>query len=194
MRKNDEQKLEDWAEPVARSVVKRFLASHPNLKGNDEEDLVQECLIHWFLHRDSYDPTRGASARTYMSVIVERRLGEIADAAYAQMRSGEQFARSLDERVGDGESGSRLGDTLADESLIDELGHSVQLEEALSSLSPLQRRIVEGYLDETTVVDLAEELGKSRSTIYEELKRIRRVFQDKGLVPDGFLGEEPDTS
>jgi DNA-directed RNA polymerase specialized sigma24 family protein len=63
-----------WEIAVAKSLIIKFQKNYPWLKGFEFEDLLQECLIHWYLNRASYKEERGASIRTYMAKVGKNRL------------------------------------------------------------------------------------------------------------------------
>ena len=67
-------------------VVRDFLRTrepHPDLA---MEDLNQECLIHWGLHRPKYDEDRGASLDTFLRRVVKAKLSDLEKAIKAQKR------------------------------------------------------------------------------------------------------------
>jgi DNA-directed RNA polymerase specialized sigma24 family protein len=63
-----------WGIAVAKRAITNFQKNYPWLKAFEFEDLLQECLIHWYLSRTSYKEDRGASIRTYMAKVVKNRL------------------------------------------------------------------------------------------------------------------------
>ena len=62
--------FESWELGVAKRVINDYRREHRNLAREGFDDLLQECLIHWLDVRDQYDPSRGASKKTYMADIV----------------------------------------------------------------------------------------------------------------------------
>ena len=60
---------------------------------------------------------------------------------------------------------------------------SVALEVALAQLDQRQRQIIAGLEFGLTMSGISQKLGVPRSSLYDELERIRKVFQDEGLSP-----------
>jgi RNA polymerase sigma factor (sigma-70 family) len=174
---------------IVNHVVRDFLSarrSHPDL---ELEDLVQECLIHWWQQRSSYDQSWGASIETFLRRVVKAKLIDLERGARAQKRGSGRSPGSLDQPLNEDEPESEtLGDTIADPANTEwEALHQVSLEAALSRLSSRQREIIAGLREEYTVSQISKRLGVPRATLYDQLKRIRQIFQDEGL--NQFLDE-----
>jgi RNA polymerase sigma factor (sigma-70 family) len=169
----------DWELDLAADVVRRFLRTHarPDV---EREDLVQDCLEHWLRQRRRYDPSRGASPKTFMRRVLERRLADIADHHTAAKRGSGERALSLDRPFGEGPTD--LGDSLAapveDE---DALLLRIAIEQAGKRLTARQRAIVEALWSGTPKAELARHLEVARSTLYAELARIESIYRDEGL-------------
>jgi RNA polymerase sigma factor (sigma-70 family) len=167
---------------VAKAVVRRFLATRPCPRGYDAEDLLQECLIHWFRCRDGYDPKGGASRETYMAFVLERRLHEILRAQLADVRRANQTAVSLDSPADKSEPDRTLGDTLYGPDPLHDIPLKLALERVFEDLTPSQRAICIGLLSGESMAKIAETLGRMRTTLYcDDIKRIRRMFEKAGL-------------
>ena len=49
--------FEGWEVAIARRISSDFIARHRWIRGYDLDDLVQECLVQWYLARQTYlDP------------------------------------------------------------------------------------------------------------------------------------------
>ena len=105
-------------------------------------------------------------------------------------RAGEQEALSLDAALDGSDDGLTLADLLAEEESAqqDEAGavdrhHAcIDIGRALARLTPVQRQLCRMLGEEgLTIKEAAERLRIPRGTLYEEIKRIRRVFADQGL-------------
>ncbi len=55
---------------ITKQVISQFRATNSWLQEPGFEDLLQECLTHWFLQRSKFNPRRGTSVRAYMAKIV----------------------------------------------------------------------------------------------------------------------------
>jgi len=168
---------------IINHVVWDFLATrkpHPDL---EREDLVQECLFHWWTQRPRYTETRGASIETFLRRVVQAKLIDLEREIKAQKRGSGRQADSLDRPLNLEEpDADPLGDTVASNANTEgEATLQVSLEVALSRLSPQQKQIIVGLAEQDQMSHISQRLGVPRATLYDDLKRIRRVFQDEGL-------------
>jgi RNA polymerase sigma factor (sigma-70 family) len=168
----------DWEIAIAKSLVRKFQESYPWIKGLDFDDLLQECLFHWYLHRGSYQEGKGASIKTYMATVLKNQLQLILREQQADKRRAIHEAISLEEPVGEGET--TLADLIADQSPADD-SIRLDVEAIVRTLTPLQREVCNLLAQEYSVKRVAELLGKPRSTIRDEIKRIREIFSQRGL-------------
>jgi len=169
----------DWEIAIAKSLVRKFQESYTWLKGFDFEDLLQECLFHWYLHRSRYQEGKGASIKTYMAKVLKNQLQLILREQQADKRKTIHEAISLDEPVGEGKT--PLADLIADNQSLTDDSIRLDVEAIVRTLTPLQREVCQLLAQEYSVKRVAELLGKPRSTIRDEIKRIREIFSQKGL-------------
>ena len=169
-----------WEIAVAKSLIIKFQKNYPWLKGFVFEDLLQECLIHWYLSRASYKEGRGASIRTFMFKVVKNRLQMIIREQQSDKRKTIHVAGSLDEVSGEDET--LHGEVLVDaESLTDHHLIHLDVEAVIECLTPLQRDICQLLEQEYPVMRVAEILRKPRTKVRDEIKRIQEIFSQKGL-------------
>lgn len=169
----------DWEMAIAKKVVAQFQAKYPWLKGLDSDDLLQECLIHWYLNRAKYRESRGASIKTFMARVLSTKLQMLLRRELYDKRKVSHFVESLEKPVGEGES--KLADIIPDDEHTTEMCVRIDIESALRVLTPLQREICNLLVQDYSIKRIAEILGKPRSTIRDEIKRIKAVFSQKGL-------------
>ena len=174
--------FEDWEVAVAKKLSGEFLASHSWIKGYDLEDLVQECLIQWHLARHTYDESKGASPRTYMGNVARHRLQNILHEQLAEKRGTDRKAVSLDQPL-PGEQ-STLEEIIPSTMDYDP-SLRLDLERAVAKLTDIQRQVYHLLWEGYSVTEISRTLGKGRATIYDEIKRLKKVFADDGL--DGYL-------
>ena len=86
MGQNYEGLFESWEIAVAKNLVNEFLNKWDLLRREGFEDLMQECLTHWFFVKKEYDTNREASESTFMSRIVRHKLINVVDRVYADKR------------------------------------------------------------------------------------------------------------
>ncbi|MFC1593113.1 RNA polymerase sigma factor [Candidatus Omnitrophota bacterium] len=169
----------NWEIAITKSLVRKFQESSPWIKGLDFDDLLQECLFHWYLHRGSYREGKGASIRTYMAIVLKNQLQLILREQQADKRKTIHGAISLDECVG--ESETPLADLITDNQSPADDSLRLDVEAIVRTLTPLQREVCQLLAQEYSVKRLAELLEKPRSTIRDEIKRVREIFSQKGL-------------
>lgn len=181
--------FEDWEIAVAKKLVEEFRRRWKCLCREDFEDLLQECLTHWYFAKDEYDHKLGASQTTFMRRITQNKLMDLVRKQEADKRKMAYLAVSLDEPLADDEDDHTLIDKIDESAATDipqdhflEIHLKVDLSEALQKLTPQQKKLCH-LLGERglTVKETSEYLKTPRSTIYDELKRIRKIFMKEGL-------------
>lgn len=169
--------FQGWELTVARSAAHSFWRANAGLQeAFDREDLVQECLIKWFATRDSYAEERGASPKTFMNIVVRNHLQGLARKADTDRRRINAEAVLFSHPIDDDRT---VGDEVASQG--DEPGLSRTLAEAIEDLSPRERQIIALLGAGHPKTAIATALKVHRSTVVEDLKRIRKAFEHKGL-------------
>ena len=182
--------LQQWEIAVTKKLVGEFRRRSRSLAREEFDDLVQECLAHWIVVRRKLEPAPGAPPTGYMAQVIRNKLTDLIREQAAEKRAGEQDALSLDAALDGTGDGLTLADLLADDESAqqDEAGavdrHHARIDigRALARLTPVQRQLCQMLGAEgLTIQEAAERLRIPRGTLYEEIKRIRRVFADQGL-------------
>jgi len=175
--------FENWEIGVAVNVIREFKNQWTCLKGEDDEDLLQECLTHWFFAKDGFKEDGGASRSTFMAQVVRNTLRDIVKRYERNKRKIINKTISLDQPLGQDENTSSLADILpcntsgSDQSELKEI-----LPGVLSQLSPQQRSLCEFLLEgEMSITNLGKRLGVNRKTIYREIARIKQIFVEQRL-------------
>ena len=196
MRLKDGAGLEQWEIAVTNKIVAEFRRRFRSLAREEFDDLQQECLVHWLQVRGKLTPIRDSPPLAYMAQVLRNKLTDLVREHEADKRAGEQEALSLDASIDGSEDGLTLGDVIADvdlgESRNDVGGArhqaSIDIGRALARLEPKQRRLCVMLGEEgLSVKEAAVRLRIPRGTLYEEIKRIRKIFADQGL--DDYLKE-----
>lgn len=186
--------LEKWEIAVAKKLVGEFRRRSRILQRYEFDDLVQECLLHWIgvrrnLDRDPDNPPLG-----YMAQVLRNKLTDLMREQGAEKRSGDLALVSLDATLDGSEDGMTLAESLdaSRSAMSDEDGEThrqhvrMDLLRALAQLTPAQQRLCLMLGEEgLSIKEAAEQLRIPRGTLYEEIKRIRRIFADHGL--DDYL-------
>ena len=160
---------------------------------HDFDDLVQECLLRWWQQRSLYSEGRGANRRTFMNRVLTNRLRDLRRQERAQKRRVDREARSLDKPLGDeGDDLSSLMNLLPDESTDsrpEEAAERAELAEGIDRvrrrLTLRRRELLDGISAGFSMSELSRRLATPRSTLYDELERIKQEFRAEGL--DDFL-------
>lgn len=177
--------LVDWLTPVIQTRVVRLLSNQAtgcrSLR-QELEDLTQEVFMSLFADRArvlrSWQPQRGASLRTFVSLVAERRV-------YSLLRSARSNPWTADPRPAHELAGrSREVDPERRAASRDELRWL--LDRLCARLTPLGRRMFEYlFVDERSLEEIGRETGLSQEAIYAWRSRLRRlaVRLDRGLEP-----------
>lgn len=179
--------FEDWEIGVAKNVIERFRRQWKCLELEGFEDLLQECLSYWHFSKDDYDPSAGANERTFMSRVIEHKLQKIVRDLNRDRRSIFNRSVSLDSPISNDEDSPTYLDQLSeDESHASNLHISAQLKIDISrtveKLTPQQRELCRLLGEEGLNISEASELLKTpRGTLYEDIKRIKAIFQQENL-------------
>ena len=182
--------LQRWEIAVTKKLVGEFRRRSRSLAREEFDDLVQECLAHWIVVRRKLAPDSGAPPTAYMAQVVRNKLTDLIREQAADKRAGEQDALSLDAALDGSEDGVTLADLLADNEsaqpddpgAVERRHARIDIGRVLERLTPVQRQLCQMLGAEgLTIKEAAERLRIPRGTVYEEIKRIRKVFADQGL-------------
>lgn len=181
--------FQDWEIAVATKLVNEFQGKWKCLEREDFDDLLQECLTHWFFAKDDYDPAREASQKTFMGWIIRNKLTDLVRERESDKRKIAHLTVSLDKPLGENENSPTLIDKIDEVTVTNappntflEIQLKIDLSKALQKLTPQQKELCH-LLGEKglTVKEVSEYLKTPRSTLYDELKRIRTIFMKEGL-------------
>ena len=179
-----------WEIAVTKKLVGEFRRRSRILWREDFDDLVQDCLLHWIgvrkkLAQDPDNPPVG-----YMAQVLRNKLTDLMREQGAEKRAGDLRTVSLDATVDGSEDGMTLAESLDASESAQSGGdgethrHHVRMDllRAMALLTPAQKRLCVMLGQEgLSIKEAAEQLRIPRGTLYEEIKRIRKVFADHGL-------------
>ena len=182
--------LQRWEIAVTKKLVGEFRRWSRSLAREEFDDLMQECLAHWIVVRRRLPPDPDAPPVAYMAQVIRNKLTDLIREQAADKRAGEQDALSLDASLDGSEDGVTLADLLADNEsaqpddpgAVERRHARIDIGRVLERLTPVQRQLCQMLGAEgLTIKEAAERLRIPRGTLYEEIKRIRKVFADHGL-------------
>jgi RNA polymerase sigma factor (sigma-70 family) len=174
----------DWEIAVAKNLIIEFRETQPCLQRKGFDDLLQECLTHWFFVRTGYDSGREASQQTYMGRVLRNKLTDIVREQETDKRKISHLAISLDGPLGDHDDSDALEDSIADTQPAPylKIELKIDLSKVLQKLSGKQQKLCH-LLGPSglSIKEASEYLNTPRTTIYDEIKRIRKIFVKGGL-------------
>lgn len=179
--------FEDWEIGVAKNVIDRFRKQWKCLELEEFDDLLQECLTDWHFSKSDFNPSAGANIRTFMARVLEHKLQHIIEKLTTDKRKVAQECVSLDERISDDEDSPTFLDRLSeDEDYTSSLHVSAELKidltRAIQKLTPKQQELCRLLGEEgLSMSEASETLKTPRGTLYEEVKRIKAIFEKENL-------------
>jgi RNA polymerase sigma-70 factor, ECF subfamily len=158
---------------------------------SDQADLEQEMFLDLIGRLPKFDPSK-ATSKTFIARIVEHKISNLIRHRTSEMRDFRLEAGSLNHLVEDGDGNSvEFGDLIAQEDVDVQLGRFTRdsmeekdflhdMETTLAGLPENLRRLCE-LLATGTISDAARKAGIPRTTLHDQVKRLRAIFEDAGL-------------
>ncbi|MBI5124034.1 MAG: sigma-70 family RNA polymerase sigma factor [Candidatus Omnitrophica bacterium] len=172
--------FEDWEVAITKKLVSEFCQRWALLKREGFDDLMQECLTHWFFAKSKYDPQSKASMKTFMRRVVKNKLMKTVEKVYADKRQALYKSVSLDESIKTEEDIPASEEDTIKAVLSSEL--DLRIQKAFKKLSPKQKKICKLiYEDGLSINEASKHFKKHRSDIYREVARIRDIFEKEDL-------------
>ena len=161
-----------------RPLIKRCTRPY-FLLGGDSEDLIQEGMIGLVHSMQSFDMEGAASFKSYAEVCIRRRILDAIKAAGRLKHMPLNSGLSLDElKGGDESTGLPLGDVgyipSPEELIIEQEEKNSIYTMCRSILSPLERKVLAGYLDGLSYEEIAAGCEKPVKSVDSALQRIRK--------------------
>ena len=190
------EELQQWEIAVAKKLVGEFRRRSRRLEREEFDDLLQECLTHWIEVRRKLAPDPEGPPVAYMARVVRNKLTDMIREQQATKRGGDTDTVSLDAPVSESDDAPTLADLVdaarsapaGEEQPTDLNDARIDIARALRQLTPRQRRLCMLLGEEgLSIKEAAERLRIPRGTLYEEIKRIRKIFAEHGL--EGYLGK-----
>ena len=188
--------LQQWEIAVAKKLVGEFRRRSRRLEREEFDDLMQDCLTHWVEVRARLTPSADDPPIAYMARVLRNKLTDLIREQGATKRGGDLDTVSLDAAFEDDDNAPTLAD-LIDGATSGAAGETtagdgrdarIDIARAMKNLTPRQRRLCALLGEEgLSIKEAAARLRIPRGTLYEEIKRIRKVFADHGLG-DYFVG------
>ena len=154
--------------PLVRSRARELF-----LAGGDRDDLLQEGMLGLFKAVRTYDPEREASFGTYARLLVSRQIYNAVAAAQRQKHQALNQSVSMTE-IEEQQDTMALGTAQSPESIVMDLENARELRETIFSLlSPMEKKVLEQYLEGYDYLQIAARMGRPAKSIDNALQRIR---------------------
>ena len=188
--------IQQWEIAVAKKLVGEFRRRSRRLEREEFDDLLQDCLTHWVEVRARLTPSADDPPIAYMARVLRNKLTDLIREQSATKRGGDLDTVSLDAAVGDDDDAHTFADLIdvatsgatGEAAIGEDRDARIDIARAMKKLTPRQRRVCALLGEEgLSIKEAAARLRISRDTLYEEIKRIKKVFADHGLG-DYFVG------
>ena len=181
--------VNDYAASLIESKS-RFLIGHHGFREDEREDLEQDLLLDYLRRIPKYDPKR-AKRSTFIARIVRNKIASIIEARKAAKRSYRTPVYSLTGWVKDRTNGfiQRIETVDADNYLLrrgrrrqreEVLDLRIDLDRATDLLTPELRDLCR-RLEHQTPTEISRATGVPRGTITDRIRKVRMVFEQRGL-------------
>ncbi len=180
LRDGDDQVMDYLMEKYKNLVRRRANALF--LLGGDTDDLIQEGMLGLFKAVRDYEESAGSFYR-FAELCINRQLYTAIESAARKKHGPLNSYISLSGGESETE-GTFLEDVTAaneanpEQMLIDRENFENFLARIRSRLSPLERTVLDAYLEGMNYRRIAEELGRPEKSIDNALQRIRAKVQD----------------
>jgi RNA polymerase sigma factor (sigma-70 family) len=155
------------------------------LKHEGFEDLLQECLLHWLFTKEQYRPEAGTTERTFLNRVTRNKITDLIKYEVRNKRKVSYMSESID-AMGDDEESINVKEKIlmVEEQVVSKIS-AADLPDAMSrataDLSFRQKQLCQCLSEGMSLVKAGEKMNIPRTTLQEEVKRIREVFRKEGL-------------
>ena len=169
--RNGEKEIEDFLLDKYKDLVRKKARAR-FLIGGDTDDLIQEGMIGLFKAIRDFRDDREASFRTFAGLCIDRQMANAIEGSNRQKHQMLNTAVSLTKEQE--ENGKDLGWAVSpEELLIDRENMEAMMEEIARSLSAMENKVLNLYLEGNSYASIAEKLGKNPKSVENALRRIR---------------------
>lgn len=142
-------------------------------------------MIHWLFTKNQYRPESGTTPRTFLNRVIRHKLADLIKYEKRNKRKLSHMSESLDEADEEGQSGHLKERSLMVENrVIEEISIEdlpAALDRAMANLSFRQKQLCRLLSEGMSQVEAGAKMNIPRTTLQEEIKRIRDVFRAEGL-------------
>ena len=143
------------------------------IEGGDQEDLLQEGMLGLFKALREYDPGRQASFFTFAELCITRQMLSAIEAASRKKHQPLNASVSL-EAMDENQLSGAFGIASGPEAMLVEKESADQLlSEIYDKLSPMEKQVLEYYLEGLDYLQIAKVMNKPGKAIDNALQRVR---------------------
>lgn len=173
-----------WEIAVTKKVAKQFKAKCPCIHRDDVNDLTEECLSHWLIVRNKYDLEKIEYPKSFLAKVVTNYLSIIVESRLRKKRSQYFQAVSLDQFLEENSDSPFLANPVQHNPSgnIDLEELKAKIDQTVKKLSSQQKQVLSALRDgQLDITAISVRLKVHRSTVYNEINRIKEVFENEGL-------------
>ncbi|MGI6095581.1 MAG: sigma-70 family RNA polymerase sigma factor [Lachnospiraceae bacterium] len=173
MRQQGDREIEPYLIDKYKSLVRKK-AHTLYLMGGETDDLIQEGMIGLFQAVRDYSEEKKASFVTFANLCIDRQLYRAIQMSNRQKHQPLNTYVSLSrdpENAADGMH--RLWQDDPESIVIDKENAQIVQQKIRERLSPLERQVMDLYLEGRNYTEIAEILGKSPKSIDNAIQRMR---------------------
>ena len=148
------------------------------LIGGEQEDLIQEGMIGLFKAVQDYQPEKEASFQTFARICIDRQIYNAIKSSNRQKHQPLNTYVSLSAK----DDENTLDDIWAQSPetiVIDQENRRLLEEEIFRSLSSMEKKVLEYYLEGCSYVEISRLLDKSPKSIDNALQRIKTKIREQ---------------
>ncbi|MFH1665900.1 MAG: sigma-70 family RNA polymerase sigma factor [Candidatus Omnitrophota bacterium] len=167
-----------------RCLIRYAQQDYVCLRNESFEDLMQECLVHWFFIKDQYQPESGASERTFLNRVTRNKIADIVKFGRRNKRKVFYLSESLDAMEDEQSISAKEKALMNEEQVISKITEEDLPEvmaKATTNLSFRQKQICRYLSEGMNQVQVGKKMNMPRTTLQAEMKRIREAFRKAGL-------------
>lgn len=175
--RNGESGISDYLMEKYKGLVKQK-ARAMFLIGGDNDDLIQEGMIGLFKAVQDYQPEKEASFQTFARICIDRQIYNAIKCSNRQKHQPLNTYVSLSAK----DDENTLDDIWAQSPetiVIDQENRRFLEEEIFRSLSSMEKKVLEYYLEGCSYVEISRLLDKSPKSIDNALQRIKTKIREQ---------------
>jgi RNA polymerase sigma-70 factor (ECF subfamily) len=184
------KELSDYAKKTIRHKA-RSLVGRVGFVKDDIEDIEQQMALDLIQRMPKFDRSKAMCA-TFVTHIVNHKIGKLIRHRTQKMRDYRREALSLNDFIDDSEGGIvERGYTISQDEVDLRIGrrHRTQQEEVMLRIDvslamatlPKDLKSIAKHLMTETFTEASKSLGIPRTTIYDARDRLRLIFENAGL-------------